>query len=336
MRRKLLLLLLWLAVPLAAGELYLRAAVGPPVHFRHPQESYVADPEIGVRLAPNQHSYTHAKSVATDRYGFRGPDYETAPPPGVARIVALGDSQTFGNGVAFEETWGEQTRALLAARQPPIAVEVVNAGVPGTDTWQHVAIARRALQTYRGISHVVLAVYVNDVAARYAPPPLEARSTTPARRALHALKRSALFSAVWASYQGAIAAPGRGAHEEEQMRGSADPRIDPGWAEVDRSLAQIAELAAAERARLLVVVLPRRDQVRAPSAPRGYNDRMAAICDRLGIAHIDVLDALRRAYASEGEALFIPWDGHNARAANAAIAREVAAWLAPELAVRSD
>lgn len=54
--------------------------------------------------------------------GFRGDrDYTPEPPEGVARILAVGDSFTFGN-VAAQDTWPAQLEARLEA------VEVINMG----------------------------------------------------------------------------------------------------------------------------------------------------------------------------------------------------------------
>jgi hypothetical protein len=72
-----------------------------------------------------------------------------------------------------------------------------------------------------------------------------------------------------------------------------------------------------------MVVLPRRDQVSADDPPRGYNRRIGAIAKKLGIPSIDVLDDLRAAYATHGQTLFIPWDGHNTAVANAVISRRI-------------
>ena len=86
---------------------------------------YVADPELGVRLAPGAtqqvafggNPITH---VRINRDGFRG---DELPPPGKDDVLVVGDSQVFGLGV--EE--GEAFSARLAAA---IHRPVVNAGVP--------------------------------------------------------------------------------------------------------------------------------------------------------------------------------------------------------------
>ncbi|HJQ83768.1 MAG TPA: GDSL-type esterase/lipase family protein, partial [Candidatus Binatia bacterium] len=71
-------------------------------------------------------------TVATDSAGFRGP--ERAYPPahdGAYRILAVGDSVTFGFNVDQENTYPRRLEAVLRARHPGRTIEVVNAAVPG-------------------------------------------------------------------------------------------------------------------------------------------------------------------------------------------------------------
>jgi hypothetical protein len=61
--------------------------------------------------------------VSTNRLGARGVrEYAQPKPSGVLRVVALGDSQTFGEGVADAATWPAQLERALAG------VEVLNFG----------------------------------------------------------------------------------------------------------------------------------------------------------------------------------------------------------------
>ena len=66
--------------------------------------------------------------------GMRGPEV-TEPKRGY-RIIALGNSCTFGWGVAFEDTWAHQLEIMLNEQLPDRGVEVINAGVPGYSSHQ--------------------------------------------------------------------------------------------------------------------------------------------------------------------------------------------------------
>lgn len=70
-----------------------------------------------------------AYRVHINSLGLRGSEIQREPPPGVKRVLALGDSMTFGFYLDEDETWTARLQALL--RQRGAAVEVVNAGVGG-------------------------------------------------------------------------------------------------------------------------------------------------------------------------------------------------------------
>jgi hypothetical protein len=71
-----------------------------------------------------------AKTISINRKGYRGREYDRARTPGVARVVMLGDSITFGPGVDDSETFSDRLDSL------PNGPEVVNLGVMGYGTDQ--------------------------------------------------------------------------------------------------------------------------------------------------------------------------------------------------------
>ncbi len=97
------------------------------------------DPELFWKLAPGTR-------ISDDAWLFFGviangqslrEDHEIPPkkPPGQTRILFLGDSCTFGYGVAHDAAFGEVVESLLnqASGKP---VECINAGVPGYSLFQ--------------------------------------------------------------------------------------------------------------------------------------------------------------------------------------------------------
>jgi lysophospholipase L1-like esterase len=67
-------------------------------------------------------------SYRINNLGFRGEDVAAERPPGVRRILCLGDSFTFGEGVREEDAWPQRLGALLGP-----GFQVLNAGVQGYD-----------------------------------------------------------------------------------------------------------------------------------------------------------------------------------------------------------
>lgn len=68
--------------------------------------------------------------VRINSHGLRGPEVGVPKPPGVYRIVCLGDEHTLAAAVDRSHTFCEQLRLLLQ-RRTRLTVEVLNAGVPG-------------------------------------------------------------------------------------------------------------------------------------------------------------------------------------------------------------
>lgn len=135
-------------------------------------------PDVGIQFAPNTHFELNYDSdprgyfnsnqglrYRINNYGFRGPDYPLAKPRGGQRIVLIGDSFAFGEGVRFEQTLGERLeRRLNERRESAARVEVLNLGVGGANTRAELSYLRN-----RGVAlepDLVLWLYVlNDAGA---------------------------------------------------------------------------------------------------------------------------------------------------------------------------
>lgn len=76
------------------------------------------------------HELTAGRPMAVNRANFRGEPVAKAKSPGAFRILALGDSITFGTGVYSIETWPQRLGARYHERTGR-AVDVVNAGIEG-------------------------------------------------------------------------------------------------------------------------------------------------------------------------------------------------------------
>lgn len=79
-------------------------------------EIYTPDARLYWRLKPNQDCFTKVdhKAVHINAHGTRGPEFSVQKPPGTFRILSLGDSRTFGWGLAEEETYSRQVEKLVA------------------------------------------------------------------------------------------------------------------------------------------------------------------------------------------------------------------------------
>lgn len=81
---------------------------------------------------------------------------------GVRRVVALGDSCTFGMGIALDAIFPSRLEAMLTRALPGETVEVINGGVPGYTTHQMLVRFRENLVRLRPDVVVVYAGHWND------------------------------------------------------------------------------------------------------------------------------------------------------------------------------
>ncbi len=81
--------------------------------------------------------------LRTNSRGYPGPDVEPGPHPGTYRILALGDSSTFGWGVESAEVYPLVLRDELRRRHPGRPIEVVNLGVCGYSSLQGLVLLER-------------------------------------------------------------------------------------------------------------------------------------------------------------------------------------------------
>lgn len=146
--KKLVLLLVGLALGLAAAEAALRLA-----GVSYPQP-YAPDPYCGTRLRSGFEGWWRKEGsayVRINRYGFRQGDREPAKPPGAFRVAVLGDSFIEAFQVPDEQTFCAQLERrlqdcpVLAGRH----VEVLNFGVSGYGTAQELQMLRHYVWPYQ-------------------------------------------------------------------------------------------------------------------------------------------------------------------------------------------
>jgi lysophospholipase L1-like esterase len=80
-------------------------------------------------------------------YGFREKEFAASKSPGVCRIMALGDSFTWGKGVWVKERYTSVLQGMLTQAYPQKNIEVLNFGFPGAPTTRE----RDALRQYKAM-----------------------------------------------------------------------------------------------------------------------------------------------------------------------------------------
>lgn len=137
-----LIVLATAVLALAGAELWLRAY--RPVQHREPLDRSGVPPGVTqyhqasrvaglpFELIPGAHGIYAGVEVSINSLGQRGPEVERAKAPGTFRVVAIGDSLTFGYGAPQEGIWPAALERVLqpdAARLGARTVQVLNLGV---------------------------------------------------------------------------------------------------------------------------------------------------------------------------------------------------------------
>ena len=131
--RKLLASAVAVLLFLGTLEIGLRLVYKPrgPFRFYEPHSESIVqrDSELGYRLRPNIKANAYKSFIQTNSLGFRGPEFNPASKTGT-RIVALGDSCTFGFGIS------DNAHTYPAVLSTLMRAEVINAGVVGYTSYQ--------------------------------------------------------------------------------------------------------------------------------------------------------------------------------------------------------
>ena len=85
----------------------------------------------------------------TSARGFNTDDVPFEKPPATFRIVAMGDSSTFGWGVDPGRTYARRLQVALRGEYPGAAIEVINLGVCGYSSLQGLVLLSRAAAQYQ-------------------------------------------------------------------------------------------------------------------------------------------------------------------------------------------
>ena len=132
-RRKTLGTLICVALLLATAEASLRVRAW----YRHGSDGPVAsiyepDELLGRRPKPGATLSGSVRQLSINRWGFRGADLPRVKPPGTVRVVALGDSTTFGMEAASDEAvWVARMTEQLNVQNTGLHYDALNAAVPG-------------------------------------------------------------------------------------------------------------------------------------------------------------------------------------------------------------
>jgi lysophospholipase L1-like esterase len=338
------LVLVATAMPCLAAELILRllspSADTPGLFVETPSEIEWAG-------RPDARGLFGGVPVAFNHFGLRDRERSMKRTPGAIRILALGDSVTFGLGVATEEAFPRVTENLLNAARPDglASVEVLNFGVPGYNTLHELA-QLRALGLAFEPDLVVVGFLYNDLEISGPQRLRLERGSTPeqpggasfARRiksglnaGITVLKKHSLFVAWITPRLGLVLRP-LGIKGLGQVGEIKDQFVDanPDWRRVRAALLEMKRLCEARGIQLVVMIIPAMARFTDSGYPiKEYHEAVAAFCRAHSIGYLDLLPAF---WGQDGTRLWISLtDGHPDARGHRIMAQALASFLTPLL-----
>ena len=150
-RGNITLLMFSIVTSLIIGEAFLRFFM-PQQFLPHPSGMYINDANLGYALNPGFKGVfirsEFRAPVSVGNTGLREPEPRQRK-TNTFRILCLGDSFTFGQGVGNREAWPYLLEKELKKKFRKRDIQVVNAGVPGYGTDEELEVLRLRGPEYR-------------------------------------------------------------------------------------------------------------------------------------------------------------------------------------------
>ena len=319
-RKKLSFSLAVFLLGLGVLEVVIRVVVGHPLPERLPMTVVRAHRTRGWEMVPRADHYTYEHLVKVNSLGLRGPELPAKKAPGERRVLVLGDSMVYGQGVADNETVPAQLERALGP-----GATVINGGLRAYSTAQELALLQELGPKIRP-DLVVLCWFWNDVdadpvevqygsLAGLGDVPFDTRAPVDGMlmfkwRVRRVLRRSAL---VMLTYDLVSPDGDEWPSREAQVAGLE---------KLDAHLTEFKRWCAAHDARLVFVVIPNPNCLREGHPSEKLEKEAAALARSHELPVVETLPALR-AFEDRAGSILIPFDGHYIPAANGVIADEI-------------
>jgi lysophospholipase L1-like esterase len=316
-----------------------------------PRRLYLATstPDLPYRLRPGVDIQARKFHIRVNSLGLRGAEIPAGPEPGRKRILVLGDSVVYGEGLEEPDTFPVLLeRELNQHGGGRAAYRVLNGAAPGYDTEAELAYLRD-IGLSLSADALILGVSLNDfgpapgltpfgfltvnTAERTGIPWLTNHSefymllrwSITYARGNHWFQRVAReiksppapFEERWPKFDQSIA--------RMHKRFYAAP-AGPKWERVRRSLVGLRDRARASGLPLTLVIFPEKDQIELPEPNLDPQRQWMGLCEEFQLDCFDLVPAFA---ASAGDALLFQDTQHPNAAGMRIAARAVAAYLAP-------
>src|SRR5271156_3308428 len=240
------------------------------------------NPQLSFAHVPNRSGFLMGVPVSINSDGLRDREFTREKPPGVYRIMMLGDSTTFGWGVREQDTAAKFLERKLNGQLPPgyNKVEVLNTGVGNYDTVQEVTYYETIGYKYHP-DLVVLVFFINDPE----PVPVEKKSFL--------IDRSYLIAFATNRFDGVLRRAGV-RPDWKKYYGSLYDDDRPGFQACKKSLVSLADSTRSNGAQLLVAILPELHQINGDSYPfKAAHQKIEGVMTSQNVPVMELIDGLK-------------------------------------------
>ncbi|MGH7782256.1 MAG: SGNH/GDSL hydrolase family protein [Candidatus Binatia bacterium] len=279
----------------------------------------VANPQLSFSHAPNRSAFLMGVPVTINSDGLRDREFSREKPPGVYRVMLLGDSTTFGWGVREEDTAAKFLERKLNEHVPPgyNKVEVMNTGVGNYDTVQEVTYYETIGRTYHP-DLVILVFFINDPE----PVPVETKGFL--------IDRSYLIAFTTNRFDGVLRHAGV-RPDWKKYYSSLYDNDRPGFQACKNALVSLANSTRNDGAQLLVAILPELHQINGDTYPfRAAHQKIKDALSTQQVPVVELIDGLKD--QGPEETLWVtPTDDHPDAKANNLISNQMQQWILANL-----
>jgi hypothetical protein len=286
-----------------------------------------SDPRFAYLNPPNMRDTFEGVEVSTNSEGLRGPEFASSKPPGVFRVVMLGDSVVFGWGVPYPQTFPARLQEVWT--RAGVDAEVISAGACSWNTRTEYEFLKAKALAYQPDLLVLVIVDNDDEVKREGHTgipraALEVKSDRSGTRNAWEDARRFLLRHSHLAANVALVFEMLGGRE----RSRAEIERSPGWQDARLALDGIVELCRANGIELVVYLFP---------SPRGPGSGVLPLYEaRLGALGVPASWLPAALVASNGLYRNSIADPHPNARGHALIAAAIEADLRARIALRSD
>lgn len=264
---------------------------------------------IRIRYATNPRGYFNADNAidhTMNSTGWRDDEHRRPKPEGTYRILGVGDSYLFGQGVKPQDRCLDRTAELLARQFPEQSLEAINSGQPGYNTVMEARVLKSCGAKYDP-NLVILYFVPNDVEPDIYTKNAKVEFFTEYTTGSMATDWMSQHSEVWALFNRSLGSRWRGRAYIRDSIGSFTSSPEK-WQACQQGLDDIVATCRDNHFHLMVVAFPFFYELNGDYPFQPIHDRLRDYCGEKEVAFLD----LRETYRSfRGPELWVhPTDQH--------------------------